>query len=107
MLRNGGVELTDDGFMGHAVAMGDADTIGAIFVVPAAAPAFRRLAAVDGWDSAVAFFPRLGEILDADLRAPIMAPAAMHGLDDADFHGGNPTVFTDREGSCISATAGS
>ncbi len=83
VLRHGGVELSEHGFMGHALAMGDAGTIGAIFVVPVGVPAFRRLATVDGWEAAVAFFPRMSEVLHAGVRVPIMAPAAMHGLDDA------------------------
>ncbi len=79
----GGVEVTDDGFMAHALALGDARTIGAIFVVPASRSEFRALGSVGGWDAAVKQVPRMAEVLDPALRRAVMHPSAMYGLENA------------------------
>ncbi len=78
-----GVEAVDDGFMAHALAIGDAGTIGAIFVVPAGRPEFRALGSPTGWDAAVGQVERMAEVLHTPRRRPLMPPAAMYGLENA------------------------
>lgn len=79
----GAVEVGDDGFMGHALAIGDNSTMGAIFVVPADRVEFRALGSVPGWDAAIAQIPRMAELLTERLRKPVTGPAAMYGLENA------------------------
>ena len=78
-----GVEVVDDGFMAHALAIADSGTVGAIFVVPAHRPEFRALGSAAGWDAAVAEVARMAEVLDPSVRRPLMPPAAMYGLENA------------------------
>jgi hypothetical protein len=78
-----GIETTDDGFMAHALALGDGCTIGAIWVVPAGRPEFRSLGTPQGWDAAVEQVPRMAEVLDPDVCRPLTPPASMYGLENA------------------------
>jgi 2-polyprenyl-6-methoxyphenol hydroxylase-like FAD-dependent oxidoreductase len=79
-LGQGGIEVYDDGFMAHALAVGDRGTIGAIFVAPAT-PEFRPLGTRAGWERAVRCTPRMAEVL-TECHRPIMEPAAMNGLEN-------------------------
>ncbi len=78
-----GVEAVDDGFMAHALAIADAGTVGAIFIVPAERPEFRGLASAAGWDAGIGQVERMVEVLDPSGRQPLMSPSAMYGLENA------------------------
>jgi hypothetical protein len=76
------IERGDLGYMGYAIAPGDARTYGVLLVAPADDHRMRALRHQDAWDAAAGMIARVAEFVDPAVGAPIMPPAPMHGLEN-------------------------
>ena len=76
------VERGDLGYMGYAIAPGDARTYGVLLAAPADDRGLRALGHSEAWDAAAGAIARVAGFVDPAIGVPIMPPAPMHALEN-------------------------